>query len=214
MTRFACDTKPGKCTRCAECCRFEPAKSLTPGEEESILSSIFRQTGFIYPYGLATPGLDIQSYEYHKFQALSLVKGINIELRPKKVLYDAKRQLTIVFDWLLPCSKCPFLKEGLGTQESKGRKECGECLIYEDRFEICRLFPDIGQKLPEVEKRHQVAAELIKSGIIEMPSGERYSELCGLALSAEKVNFDDFVEIRDYDDEERSKSGSKSDQKE
>jgi Fe-S-cluster containining protein len=188
MARFACDRKPGSCTRCGECCRFEPAKSLTPPEEESILSAIFRQTGFIYPYGLAAPGLDIQSYEYHRFQALSALKGIKIELRPKKVLYDAKRKLTIVFDWLLPCTECPFLKN---------KKEC---LIYEDRFDICRLFPSIEQKLPEVEKRHQVAAELIKSGELVMPSGERYSELCGLALSADKVNFDDFVEIKEFED--------------
>lgn len=188
MTRFSCDNKPGSCTRCGGCCRFTPAKSLTPEEEESILSMIFRQTGFIYPYGLAAPGLDIQSYEYQKFQALSAAKGIKIRLRPKKVIYDLKRKLTIVFDWLLPCTECPFLKEGK------------ECLIYEDRFDICRLFPDIGQKLPDVEKRHDVAAELIRSGELEMPSAERYSELCGLALGAEMVNFDDFVEIKEFDD--------------
>lgn len=196
MTRFACDRKPGNCTRCGECCRFEPAKSLTPAEEESVLAAIFRQTGFIYPYGLAAPGLDIQSYEYHKFQAMSAVKKIKIGLRPKKVLYDAKRNLTIVFDWLLPCTECPFLKDG-GKKESKN---CKECIVYEDRFDICRLFPMTDQKLPEVEKRHQVAAELISQGIIEMPAGERYSELCGQALSAELVNFDDFVEIKEFED--------------
>lgn len=190
MERFECGHNPDRCTRCGECCRFKPAKSLTPAEEESVLAAIFRQTGFIYPFGLASPGLGIQSYEYHKFQALSAAKGITIPLRPKKVLYDEKRNLTIVFDWLLPCSACPFL-------EGKN-----ECQIYEDRFDICRLFPKTDEKLPEVEKRHQVAAELIRSGEIKMPSAERYSELCSLALSADQVNFDDFVEIREYDDED------------
>ncbi len=208
MAKFACEKRPGFCTRCGECCRFEAPKSLSPAEEEAILSAIFRQTGFIYPYGLSTPGLDIQSYEYQKFQALSTAKGIRIELRPKKALYDAKRKLTIVFDWLLPCTECPFLKEGKDANDAKG---CRECIIYEDRFDICRLFPETGNKLPEVEKRHEVAAELVKSCVIEMPSGERYSDLCGLALGAELVNFDDFVEIRDYDEPEEGGKIQKTD---
>ena len=183
MSRFQCDHNPTSCKRCAECCRFHPAGSLTKEEESDILIAIFRNTGFIYPYGLANPGLTIQSYEVGKLETLARHKGMKPNLRPNKVLHDAKRHLTIVFDWLLACDQCPFLADGK------------DCTIYDERFDICRLFPDIGQKLPEVEKRHAVAAELIKSGEIEMPSADSYPELCALALGSEMVNFDSFVRI-------------------
>jgi Fe-S-cluster containining protein len=188
MSRFRCNHIPANCKRCGECCRFKPASSLTKDEEKSILIAIFRGTGFIYPYGLATPGLSIQSYEIGKLEKLAKLKGTKLNLRPNKVLHDMKRNLTIVFDWLLACGECPFLKDGK------------ECTIYDERFDICRLFPDIGQKLPEVEKRHSVAAELIKSGEIVMPSADNYPELCALALNSEMVNFDDFIEIHDFED--------------
>lgn len=188
MARFRCGKIPEKCSRCGECCRFEVAKSLTKEEEESVLTAIFRKTGFIYPYGLSSPGLDIQSYEYGRIQKLAEEKGINLELRPKKVIYDAKRQLTIVFDWLLPCTECPFLQKKNG------------CSIYSERPDICKLFPDIGQKIAEVEKRHSVALELIKEGVIVMPQADSYAELVRLAQNSELTNFDDFVEIRDFED--------------
>ena len=188
MSRFACDKTPGKCTRCGECCRFEAPKALTREEEEAVLTAIFQKTGFIYPYGLCSPGLDIQSYEYHKIQKLAQDKGVNLELRPKKVLYDTKRQLTIVFDWLLPCSECPFLKQK------------NECLIYEERPDLCRLFPDTGEKIAEVEKRHSVVPELIKQQVIVMPQANSYPELVLLAKSSELINFDDFVQIKDFED--------------
>jgi Fe-S-cluster containining protein len=188
MTRFACGSKAANCKRCAECCRFKPASSLTKEEEKSLLIAIFGKTGFIYPYGLAIPGLAIQSYEVRKLARLAALNGVKLSLKPNKVLHDVKRNLTIVFDWLLACEACPFLKDGK------------DCMIYAERFDICRLFPDIGQKLPEVEKRHSVAAELIRSGELEMPSAESYPELCALALSSELINFDDFVEIRDFED--------------
>jgi Fe-S-cluster containining protein len=188
MSRFKCDHVQDSCKRCGECCRFKPAKSLTKEEEKSILIAIFRGTGFIYPYGLATPGLAIQSYEKGKLETLAHLKGIKLNLRPNKVLHDAKRNLTIVFDWVLACDECPFLKDGQ------------ECIIYEERFDICRLFPDIGGKLQEVEKRHSVVAELIKSGELVMPSADNYPELCALALNSEMVNFDEFVEINDFED--------------
>ena len=185
MPKFKCKKVPGKCVRCGGCCRFGSAKSLTEEEEEKILTALFRSTGFIYPYGLFSPGLDIQSYEYSRFQRIASENGVKLELRPKKALYDTKRQLTIVFDWLLPCTECPFLRKKT------------ECLIYDERFEICRLFPSTGQKLPEVEKRHAVVAELIKSGEIVMPSADNYQELVKLALASELINFDDFVEIKE-----------------
>lgn len=188
MSRFRCGHVAGNCTRCAECCKFEAASSLTEKEEESILISIFRKTGFIYPHGLSNPGLDIQSYEYERFLRLAEAKGLKIELQPKKVLYDTKRQLTIVFDWLLPCKVCPFLKEDKG------------CSIYQERFDICRLFPEIEKDLPEVEKRHAVASQLIQQGEIIMPSAESYPALVKLALLSEAINFDSLVEIKEFED--------------
>jgi Fe-S-cluster containining protein len=188
MSRFACSSTPGRCTRCAECCRFEAPRSLTKEEEETVLIAIFQKTGFIYPYGLSTAGLDIQSYEYSKLQNLATEKGINLELRPKKVLYDTKRQLTIVFDWLLPCAECPFLDAR------------NVCLIYPDRPDLCRLFPDTSGKIAEVEKRHSIVPELIKQEVIAMPQANSYPELTLLAKSSELINFDDFVEIKDFED--------------
>ena len=188
MSRFACGKISGECTRCGGCCRFEAPKSLTEEEEETVLTAIFQKTGFIYPYGLSSPGLDIQSYEYTKIQRLAQDKGVNLELRPKKVLYDTKRQLTIVFDWLLPCTECPFLINK------------NECSIYPERPDLCKLFPDTGEKIAEVEKRHSIVPELIKQEVIVMPQANSYSELVLLAKSSELINFDDFVEIKDIDD--------------
>jgi Fe-S-cluster containining protein len=179
MSRFRCDKHAEGCVRCAECCRFGSRITLTATQEKLIKKRLFEETGFLYLYPFTRFGIGIQSYEYEKAKDLARKYGIKLKMLPKKVVYDKKSKKIIVFDWFLDHKACPFLK---------GRNEC---LIYEERFELCRLFPETDKKLLKVEERLKRLNKLISDEKIIIYKNKRYDKLIILAKKAEMVNFED-----------------------
>ncbi len=181
MPQFRCRRIPNKCERCGECCRFDSPLTLTPSEEKTIKKRLFEETGFLYIYPFSRFGLGIQTYEYGKAKELARKKRVKLKILPKKIVYDSRSNKAIVFDWFLDHKVCPFLSEG------------NECLIYKERFELCRLFPETLKKLPEVEKRLSLVSKMKSKGVISIKGNKGYAEIITAAKKAKLENLDSFL---------------------
>lgn len=74
-------------------------------------------------------GLLIFEWEAHILTQKAQDLGIKISILTGHSFYDQKSNQLIVLHWVLNHENCPFLSER------------NECLIYEDRPLICKLFP-------------------------------------------------------------------------
>ncbi len=136
---------------------------------------LFEKTGFVYLHGFDKIG--VQSYEYEKAKRLA-EQVVDLDLKPKKVIFDENTGKTIVFDWCIDHDVCPFLKDNL-------------CSIYEDRFDICKAFPDYSKKIDKVEELWEKSQELIRRGVIRL--SDSYEEALEKAKKGKLVNFVDFL---------------------
>ena len=182
MPEFRCTRKPGSCVRCGSCCRFEGKLNLSDTELCRIRYAFFQKTRLIYLSSIEDMGLPVQTYEYEQLRKHAESLGLKINLIPGKCVYDLHTGKTIVFDWLLECRVCPFLS---GTNS---------CIIYDDRFDICRLFPDTQKNIPDVDIRFEKLQELISKGKIQLPEDMPYEEQIELARSAPRINFEEFLD--------------------
>jgi Fe-S-cluster containining protein len=178
MSKFGCDKHADGCVRCAGCCNFSSRITLTPSQERLIKERLFEETGFLYLYPFTRFGIGIQSYEYEKAKSLAKKHGIKLRLLPKKVVYDKKTRKTIVFDWFMDHKVCPLLKNK------------NECMIYAERFDLCRLFPETDKKTPKIEERLRKLGRLLSGGKIILPKSKTYEMLIELARNAEMINFE------------------------
>ena len=160
MTRF-CDKKI--CVLCGRCCHFRREKALSADEELQIKQQVYAKTGVLYAYPFERFGLSLSTEEKKKFIEFAEKKGIEISIKPKKILHDVERGRFIVIDWFLDHDDCPF-------QDEKG---C--CSIYENRPQVCNDFPEIKNR--DIIARHQsphdvsyaVAVQMLSRAMIEHP---------------------------------------------
>jgi Fe-S-cluster containining protein len=181
MTKFKCKLESDNCKKCGECCIFDKSVKLTKLEESTLKESIYRQTGFIYLYEFKNFGLGLQSYEFDRARMLARKHKIRLDLLPKKVIYDYKENKTIVFDWFLNHKRCPFLQKK------------NHCVIYKDRFDICRAFPETGKVIPTVEDRHKNLEAFIAEGKISPAKDIEYEKAVLLAKKAPLINFEVYL---------------------
>lgn len=100
-------------------------------DEEAIKVQVYRRTRVLYLYPLNRYTISLSHEEKARLERIGKERNVPITILPKKVIYDAVNDKARVWDWFVDHEVCPFLRGD------------NECTIYEDRPEICRMFPEI-----------------------------------------------------------------------
>lgn len=123
--RFIC-IKEGHCSRCGDCCRRHPS-DISPEEEAFLRRDIYEKKGIIYLYPFRTFGIPFKPYELPRFRKMANERGLDFDFKPLKIIIQ--NGTPVIIDYFLDMDACPFLSNN-------------QCTVYEDRFEICKAFPD------------------------------------------------------------------------
>jgi len=130
MARFPCqDGEP--CNRCGGCCKIRENFRMDVVDELTIKQKVYARTRVLYLYPMNRYTISLSNEEKARLERIAKERNISISILPKKVIYDVKTDKAVVWDWFVDHEICPFLKGD------------NECTIYEDRPEICRMFPEI-----------------------------------------------------------------------
>lgn len=100
-------------------------------DELKIKRKVYERTRVLYLFPMNRYTISLSHGEKARLERIAKERGVQISILPKKVIYDAKNDKAVVWDWFVDHDICPFLKGD------------NECTIYEDRPEICRMFPEI-----------------------------------------------------------------------
>ena|SRR3989344_6158777 len=164
MAKFPCqDGEP--CNRCGGCCNIRENFRMALADEALIKQQVYKRVCVIYLYPLNKYTISLTYDEARRLDRIAKKKGINISILPKKVIYDAKNDNAVVWDWFVDHEICPFL---LGKNE---------CSIYSNRPEICRMFPEI---------KNEQLFDIKKSSANIMPADEPYDLLVEKAKNSLK----------------------------
>jgi len=101
---------------------------LHPEDERILKEKIYKSKGIIYLYPFSQFGLPFKPDEVKKFEKIAKEKKVKCSFRPLKVVIKDGKPIAI--DYFLDMDACPFLVDN-------------KCTIYENRFSVCRAFPDI-----------------------------------------------------------------------
>jgi Fe-S-cluster containining protein len=119
----------GHCVRTGECCRIREAIAIDPAEELELKQHVYATSGVVYLYPFARYTISLSHPEAQWMKAEAKRRGLTFKVLPKKVLYDAARDIAVVFDWFVDHDVCPFLEGG------------NNCTVYDNRPQICKDFP-------------------------------------------------------------------------
>ncbi|MFA6089410.1 MAG: YkgJ family cysteine cluster protein [Candidatus Woesearchaeota archaeon] len=125
--RFACDQVSGKCILCGDCCR-RYSMTMHPEDERILKEKMYASKGIIYLYPFSMFGLPFKPDEVEKFKKIAKKKKVECVFKPLKMII--KNGKPVVIDYFLDMDSCPFLIEN-------------NCTNYEDRFSVCRAFPEV-----------------------------------------------------------------------
>jgi len=96
---------------------------------------MFKNYGIIYLAPLNEITINIWPEEVDVLKAEARVKRINIDIKPKRAIYDAKKHQLIIVDYYIDHDICPFF-----DKTKKG------CTIHKKRPLICKSYPLTGTK--------------------------------------------------------------------
>ena len=162
MAKFVCQ-EGQPCNRCGGCCHIRENFHMEVADDLRIKEQVYRRLCVLYLYPFNKYTISLTHEEAQRSQRIAKERSITLSILPKKVIYDAAKDKAIVWDWFVDHEVCPFLE---GTNQ---------CTIYEDRPEICRMFPEIkNEQLFEIKK--------LVAGIV--PVQEQYAELVMRAKAA------------------------------
>src|SRR3989344_2421971 len=162
MSKFVCqDGEP--CNRCGGCCHIRENFHMEVEDDIGIKEQVYRRLCVLYLYPFNRYTISLTHEEAERLKGIAAARNTTISILPKKVIYDAAKDKAIVWDWFVDHEFCPFL-EG-----------ANKCTIYDQRPEICRMFPEIkNEQLFEINRATQ--------GM--MPATLQYNELVLLAKTA------------------------------
>lgn len=119
----------GHCVRTGECCHIREDIRIDPQEEQNLKQHVYLNSGVVYLYPFSKYTISLSHPEAQWMREEAKGRGILLRILPKKVLYDAKTGIAVVYDWFVDHDVCPFLE---GTNN---------CTIYPNRPQICKDFP-------------------------------------------------------------------------
>ncbi len=119
------------CTLCGECCHIrEKDKGVSIEDEDNYRNYMFSKFGIIYLARLNDITINIWPEEAEKLKEEAKLKGVKINIVPKRVIYDKSHHEIIVLDYYIDHDICPFF--------DKKNKLCG---VYSVRPLICNSYP-------------------------------------------------------------------------
>ncbi|MGV8086085.1 MAG: YkgJ family cysteine cluster protein [Candidatus Woesearchaeota archaeon] len=119
------------CTQCGECCHIrESDKGITSEQEEKYRHYMFNKFGIIYLAKLNDITINIWPEEAEALKNEAKKANIDIDILPKRVVYDKKNHELIILDYFINHDVCPFF--------NKKTRQCG---VYLVRPIICRSYP-------------------------------------------------------------------------
>jgi len=153
------------CTLCGECCHIrEKDKGISSVDEEVYRHYMFNKFGIIYLARLTDITINVWPEEVEVLKAEAKLKGITLNIVPKRAVYDKSHHELIILDYFINHDICPFF--------DKKSKLCG---VYAIRPLICNSYPllttkNLGKckyKLtnPDDYDAEKVAAEKLESMI-------------------------------------------------
>jgi Fe-S-cluster containining protein len=123
------------CTQCGECCHIREKKDITEEEEQGYRNYMFKHYGIIYLAKLSEITINVFPEEKEILDKIASEKGIRINIRPKRAIYDMAGNQLIILDYFIDHDICPFF--------DRKNKLCG---VYEHRPMICQSYPLISTK--------------------------------------------------------------------
>lgn len=153
------------CVMCGSCCHIrEKDKGISIEDEEKYRHYMFNKFGIIYLARLNDITINVWPEEAEILQNEAKIKGIKLNIVPKRAVYDKSHHELIILDYYLDHDICPFF--------DKNSKLCG---VYQIRPLICNSYPllttkNLGKckyKLPNPDDYdlEKVAAEKLESMI-------------------------------------------------
>lgn len=119
------------CTLCGECCHIrEKDKGISIEDEEKYRQYMFNMFGIIYLARLSDITINVWPEEAEKLKEEAKLKGIKLNIVPKRVVYDKSHHELIILDYYIDHDVCPFFNHK--------SKLCG---VYNVRPIICRSYP-------------------------------------------------------------------------
>lgn len=155
MEKKSCTEKV--CKKCGWCCtNLGKDIGLNKEEKEKLRKLVFEKSGVIYLRDVSRFYLAMSKEEKEKLEKRGKELGIDVDIKPNKMLYDKKTGKVIIYDYYLNHGQCPFYRDK-------------ECSVYEDRPIACRKFPNIDHSYS------QELAEFVKKNNLDF-SGISYEE--------------------------------------
>lgn len=118
------------CARCGECCHIREFITLSEAEEKTYKNFMFKEFGIIYLAPLNQITINIWPEEVDVLKEEAKKKKIELKIKPKRAIYDAKKNQLIIVDYYMDHDICPFF--------NKIEKIC---TIHSSRPTICRSYP-------------------------------------------------------------------------
>lgn len=129
--RFKCK-KIEECKHCGGCCHFREQSILTKEEDLKLRKNMYDKTGILYIYPFSRYTISVNEDEKIVLEKLAKENNIKLIIKPKKIILVENQKK--ILDYFLDHDVCPFwINE--------------KCSIYNDRPEVCKLFP----KLPKTK---------------------------------------------------------------
>ncbi len=119
------------CTQCGECCHIrESNKGISSDDEEKYRHYMFNKFGIIYLAKLNDITINVLPEEAELLKKEAQIRKLDLDIVPKRVVYDSKTHELIILDYFINHDICPFFN-----------KKTKQCSVYSIRPLICRSYP-------------------------------------------------------------------------
>ncbi|HSU72507.1 MAG TPA: YkgJ family cysteine cluster protein [Candidatus Binatia bacterium] len=130
----------GHCVRTGECCHIREKLTIDEQEERTLKQHVYATSGVVYLYPFARYTISLTHPEAQWMREEAKRRKLTFNVLPKKILFDPKTGIAVVYDWFVDHDVCPFL-------EGKNN-----CTIYPNRPQICKDFPFHHLKKSQLEE--------------------------------------------------------------
>jgi len=179
------------CKKCGKCCHLRNDNAFDKDVDNDFVDLMFREFGISYLAPISRITINVWPEERELLLEEAKRRNINVNIAPKRGIYDEKSGNLIVLDYFIDSDVCPFY-------DDKTRS----CTAYSIRPRICRSYPltslstlgncpnkaplgtydeefnDAKLLVERLEKQKRIISNLLKSGdIIPGKINEKIEEM-------------------------------------
>jgi Fe-S-cluster containining protein len=118
------------CKNCGQCCHLRKDNVFDDAKDKDFVDLMFNEYGITYLAPIHNITINIWPEEKDLLIAEAKSRGMQINIAPKRGIYDTKLGNLIILDYFIDHDVCPFFDD-----------KTKSCTVYSIRPLICRSYP-------------------------------------------------------------------------